>query len=145
MTVLESFHSKDQWCKSLSATFITLIPKKKGPSKIKDCHPIILVVYLYKLLFKILALHLKAILLQIISKSQNAFVLGRWIMDCLLLANECINAWLKAGKARVGRKIDTEKAFDQVCWPYLDNVLQKRGSKLRWRNWMKICISSPSF
>lgn len=30
MAVFEAFHLKDQWCKYLSATFITFVPKKKG-------------------------------------------------------------------------------------------------------------------
>lgn len=29
MEVSDAFQSNDQWCKSLSATFVTLIPKKK--------------------------------------------------------------------------------------------------------------------
>lgn len=36
MVVIEAFHSHNQWCKSLSVTFITLIPKKKGSAEIKD-------------------------------------------------------------------------------------------------------------
>lgn len=84
MEALDAFYSKDQWCRSLSTTFITLIPKKEGAAEINDYHPLNLVGYLYKLLSKILALHLRTILPKIISTPQNAFVLGRQIMDCSL-------------------------------------------------------------
>lgn len=42
-------------------------------------------------------------------------------------------------------KIDMKKAYDHVCWSFLDNMLQKMGFENRWGNWMKICISSPSY
>lgn len=43
MATLVAFHDSEQWCKSLSATFIILIPKKSGASEIKDSQPISLV------------------------------------------------------------------------------------------------------
>lgn len=35
MVALEAFQSKDQWFKSLSVTFITLIPKNEGATEKK--------------------------------------------------------------------------------------------------------------
>lgn len=35
LAVFQTFHSWNQWCKSLSVTFITLIPKKNGAVHIK--------------------------------------------------------------------------------------------------------------
>lgn len=40
------------WCKILSVTFITLIPKKSGAAEFKDFRPISLVGCMYKLLAK---------------------------------------------------------------------------------------------
>lgn len=42
-------------------------------------------------------------------------------------------------------KIDMEKVYDHVNWLFLDRVLQKMGFGSRWKNWMKICVSSPFF
>lgn len=39
MDAMEAFHTNDQWCKSLSATFITLILKKVGVAEIKEFRP----------------------------------------------------------------------------------------------------------
>lgn len=69
MTIFDSFHSNDQWCKSLSATFITLIPKKKGVTQVKDYQPISLLGCLYKLLAKMQVVRLKTILPTIILDS----------------------------------------------------------------------------
>lgn len=63
---LQAFCSKDQWCKSLSATFITLIPKRKGALEIKDFFPISLVGSLYKLSEKALFIHFKFVLQKVI-------------------------------------------------------------------------------
>lgn len=41
--------------------------------------------------------------------------------------------------------MDMEKAYDHVNWGYVDWVLDQMGFGGKWRNWMKICISSPSF
>lgn len=38
-----------------------------------------------------------------------------------------------------------EKANDYVNWGYIDWIQKYMGFGPKWRNWMKICISSPSF
>lgn len=42
-------------------------------------------------------------------------------------------------------KVDMEKVYDHVNWSYVDWVLDQMGFGVEWRNWMKICISSPTF
>ncbi|RVW36772.1 hypothetical protein CK203_101570 [Vitis vinifera] len=39
-------------------------------------------------------------------------------------------------------KIDFEKAYDHVSWDFLDHVLEMKGFSLRWRKWMRGCLSS---
>lgn len=98
MVAFEAFHSCDQWCRSLSATFISFIPKKKALVEIKDYRPISLVGCLYKGLAKTLAIRLKATLGAIIFYSQNTFISGRNLANCFLIANECFNAAIKTGR-----------------------------------------------
>ena len=76
----------------MNATFIALIPKKIDASNIRDFRPISLVGSLYKILSKVLANHLKLVLDQLISESQNSFVGGRQILDSVLIANECVDS-----------------------------------------------------
>jgi hypothetical protein len=42
-------------------------------------------------------------------------------------------------------KIDMEKAFDHVEWNFIFVILSKLGFAPMWINWIRICITSPSF
>lgn len=66
-------------------------------------------------------------------------------MDCSLLANEAIDAMLKAERTRILCKVDIEKAYDHVNWGYLNWIQEHMGFGSKWRNWIKICVTSPSF
>ncbi|XP_055962278.1 uncharacterized protein LOC126687456 [Mercurialis annua] len=62
-----------------------------GSSKINDCRPISLVNGMYKLLSKCLSIRLAPLLPSVISDYQHAFIKGRSIMDCAMIANELVH------------------------------------------------------
>ena len=81
MAFFDEFHVHCKFEKSLNATFIALIPKKRDALNIRDYRSISLVGSMYKLLSKVLANRLKLVLASLISNSQNAFVGGRQTLD----------------------------------------------------------------
>ncbi|RVW20057.1 LINE-1 retrotransposable element ORF2 protein, partial [Vitis vinifera] len=75
----------------------------------------------------------------------GAFVQGRQILDAVLIANEIVDEKRRSGEEGVVFKIDFEKAYDHVSWDFLDHVLEMKGFGIRWRKWMRGCLSSVSF
>ena len=70
-----------------------MIPKKGGAEDLGDFKPISLLGGLYKLLAKVLTNRLKKVVGKAVSPTQNAFVMGRQILDASLIANEVIDSW----------------------------------------------------
>ena len=145
LAMFKEFHEHNTFLKSLNTTFLVLIPKKGGAEDIGDFRPISLLGGLYKLLAKVLANRLKKVIGKVVSPAQNAFVMGRQILDASLIANEAIDLWQKRKEKGVICKLDIEKAYDSMNWQFLMKVLQKMGFGPKWLGWMWSCISSAKF
>ena len=92
MGFLKDFRDRGRFVKSINASFLVLIPKKGVAIDLNDFKPISLGGNLYKLLANVLANRLKKVIGKIVTKSQNAFVEGRQILDASLIANEAIDS-----------------------------------------------------
>ena len=88
--------------------------KKSDAVKVKDFRPISLIGGVYKIIAKVLANRLKEVIGDVISKSQNAFVKNRQILDSCPIANECLDSRLRLGVLGVLCKLDVEKAYDHM-------------------------------
>ncbi|XP_075644988.1 uncharacterized protein LOC142615977 [Castanea sativa] len=107
----------------LNETNITLVPKIKHPIKMKDFRPISLSNVAYKLISKVLANRLKAILPQIISENQGAFISKRLITDNILVAFELMHYLDHKKDGRdsfMAIKLDMSKAYDRVKWKFIE-------------------------
>jgi hypothetical protein len=127
-------------------TFTTLIPKQLGASSVHQFRPISLCNIIYKIISKILANKFKG-LHHFISPHQSAFVPTITIQDNTIMAHEHFHT-VNSNTGRGGLmaiKIDMEKAFDRMKWNFILAILSKLGFHSTWINWIRICITSPSF
>jgi hypothetical protein len=114
----------------INTTHIVLVPEKPNPTLMTDFRPISLCNVIYRLTSKVLANHLKVVLLYIISPNQSAFIPGRLISDNILAAYETLHSmqtrhWGQTGYVAV--KLDMSKAYDRIDWCFLDEVIRIMG------------------
>ena len=99
---------------------------------------------MYKVLAKIFANRLRAVIGSVVSDSQSAFVKGNQILDGILVANEAVDEARCMNKEMLLFKVDFEKAYDSVDLNYLDTVMHKMNFPTLWRIWMSECIGTAT-
>ncbi|GJW16417.1 RNA-directed DNA polymerase, eukaryota, reverse transcriptase zinc-binding domain protein [Tanacetum coccineum] len=109
---------------------------------VKDFRPITLIKSLYKIIAKILANHLVAVLGDIVKKVQSAFVANRQILDGPFILNELFHWCKKKNNQTIIFKVDFKKAYDLVRWDHLDDLLKIFGFGDRWCGWIQSCLRS---
>lgn len=143
LDMLSDLHRSGSFVKSINVTFTVLVPKKERAKDISDFRPISLVSRLYKLITKVLANRLSKILHLLIDECQHVFVAGRQISDTFMIANDVVDGMVHNKRSGILCKL--EKAFDHVCWNFVDYLLYRHGFRYKWRKWIKSCIATTSF
>lgn len=132
----------------INQTYLVLIPKVKDPTLLTQFGPVSLCNILCKIALKVIAIHLKVVLPDIISVEQSIFVPGRLIADNIIVAYECLH-FMKRNRAVKHRhcalKLDMMKAYDRVEWDYLRAIMIKLGFSDRWVNITMNLVSSVSY
>ncbi|XP_058742003.1 uncharacterized protein LOC131614437 [Vicia villosa] len=136
------FHREALLSKSITSSFLTLIPKSSNPLSLDEYRPICLVGCIYKAISKLLASRLKKVLGTTISKCQSAFVPGRQLLDGVMVANEVVDFAKREGIGCLLFKVDFEKAYDKVSWDFLRYLLRRMGFGDTWLKWMEALIFS---
>ncbi|GKC86679.1 cysteine-rich receptor-like protein kinase, partial [Tanacetum coccineum] len=119
------FHVKGRFSMALNNYFIALIPKKLCLQDLNDFRPISLISSIHKVLSKVLAGRIKAVMESVIGGSHFAFMKRRQILDCTLIANEVIHPLKKSKEGGLILKVEIEKAYDTVEWIFVDRVLEE--------------------
>lgn len=66
---------------------------------------------------------------KMVSLAQSSFILGRRILDNVILAIEVIKGYgSKSLSSRCMIKIDLKKVYDSMEWPFLEGMLNALGS-----------------
>ena len=114
----------------------------------RDLRPIALCTVIYKIIAKVLANRPKVVLPIIIAHSQSAFVLGRSIVDSVLVAFELIHFLKTRKKGSWGwaaLKIDISKAYVRIDWGNLEKIMWKLGFSEQWIKMIMLRVTSVTF
>ncbi|XP_073116175.1 uncharacterized protein [Elaeis guineensis] len=95
-----------------------------------------------KILSKVLSKRLANKLDSLISPNQSAFIKDRNIADIFAAAKEMVSQVHKSKEKGIIYKLDFKKAFDNVAWPFLLDLLIARGFSVRWRCWIQDIITT---
>ena len=95
-----------------------------------------------------IAFRLKAILDEVISPVQSAFVPGRSISDNIRIAYESMHTIKSKKKGKIGYcavKLDMHKAYDRVEWIFLERMLSRLGFHGDFIDLLMACVSSVKY
>lgn len=129
-----------------NATPISFIPKVTGEDKLNQFRHVSCCLTIYKVITRLLSTRLNLFIPQAVQNNQVGFIKGRFITENVLLASELVDGFHLDGNINRGcLQIDISKAYDNVNWEFLLNILSAMNLPPVFIHWIKVCISTPSF
>ena len=113
---------------------ITLLPKKTEAVRIEQFRPICLLNVSFKIFTKVGTIRLSQIAYSVVQPSQTAFLLDRNILEGVVVLRETLHKIHTKKLDGVVFKVDFQKAYDKVKWPFLQKALRMKGFDQSWRD-----------
>jgi hypothetical protein len=123
---------------------IILLPKVNEAERIQQYRPICLLNVSFKIFTKVATIRLNSVADHVIRPSQTAFMQGRNILDGVVVLHETVHELHRKKLNGVILKIDFEKAYDKVKWPFLQQTLRMKGFSGEWCALINSFISGGS-
>jgi len=91
----------------------------------------------YKNFTKVATNRLSSIADKVVSPTQSAFLKGRNILEGVAILHETVHELHQKKQNGIILKLDFEKAYDKVRWPFLFQSLRMKGFSYKWISWIK--------
>ncbi|WVZ85025.1 hypothetical protein U9M48_031988 [Paspalum notatum var. saurae] len=144
MAMFYDFYKVDLHLFSLNFGVITLLPKCQEVVKIQQFRPICLLNVSFKIFTKVATKRINMVAQKVIQPSQTAFLPRRYILEGVTILHETIQELHKKKLNGVIFKVDFEKAYDNVKWPFLQQTLRMKGFSPLWCQWIQQFVSKGS-
>ena len=126
MKLLNEFHEGKLDICRLNYGIITLEPKSDDAKQIQKFRLICLLNVSFKIITKVLMNRLSKIIKPIILPTHTAFIKGRYIMEGIVILHEALNSIHHHKQNDVIFKVDFEKAYDKIKWPFVYKMLKMK-------------------
>ncbi|XP_062076415.1 uncharacterized protein LOC133781446 [Humulus lupulus] len=130
----------------LKETVISLIPKKENPEDANDYRPIACCSTLYKCISKMICTRLAEVLPTLVQSNQGAFIKNRLLAHNILIFHDLLKGYTrKSVSARCFMKIDLSKAYDNVDWQFVEDLLKELCFPSRFIGWILVCLQGTNY
>ena len=111
---------------------IVLLPKILEAERIQQYRPIYLLNVSFKIFTKVATIRLNSVVDHVVKPTQTTFMQGRNMLDGVVILHETVHEMHTKKLNGVIFKIDFEKAYDKVNWPFLQQTLRMKGFSDEW-------------
>jgi hypothetical protein len=119
MALFREFHRGRLPLYSLNFKMIILLPKCAEALTIQQYRPICLLNISFKIFMKVITNRLPGVAQRVIQPAWSTFIPGRNIMERVIILHKTIHELHRKKESGVILKIDFEKAYDKVKWPFV--------------------------
>lgn len=143
---VKEFFISGRLLRKFNATTVALIPKITGADELSKFRPVSCCSTIYKVIARLIKKRLKLFVPEVVQHNQVGFIKGRFLCENVLLASELVTGFHKRGPTTRGcLQIDLMKAYDNLHWDFMLNILSAFSLPEVFIEWIKQCITTTSF
>ncbi|CAI5478626.1 unnamed protein product [Closterium sp. Yama58-4] len=136
MKMVRGFVATGKMLEAANEAVTVLLYKKGAETGARNYRPITLLTSIYKILAKVMATRMKAVLHQVISGEQYGFLPGKRLTDAVPMVADLIDAAKNKNKEWYIMMVDFEKAYDSVRRGYMLRAISRMGFPPRFVSWI---------